>query len=91
MDRIQNHSFNSSSLPFTEPLPSKTWGYKDPQAIIQYSMDRKQNDTYNSSSAVACIRWPGNVFTETLPNTYSGTRIQTHRIMGGIYKVHVKF
>jgi hypothetical protein len=34
-----------------------------------------------------CIHCRGNVFTEPLPSNDGGIHIQTHRLMGGIYKV----
>jgi hypothetical protein len=37
-----------------------------------------------------CIHCRGNVFTEPLPSNDKGINIHTHRLMGGIYEVHLR-
>jgi hypothetical protein len=51
-------------------------------------MDRIENDVQQFFYCM-CIRWRGNVFTESLPSNDKGIHIQTHRLTGGIYNYTV--
>jgi hypothetical protein len=46
-------------------------------------MDRIENDTSSNSSIVACLRFHGNLFTETLPSNRAIAQQLNHRLAMG--------
>jgi hypothetical protein len=94
MDNVQKHNICTnvpSSQTFTSCFPRRclkmTGGYTDPQTLIWYDTDRIDNDAINNPSIVAYNRCGGNVFIQPLRSNDEGIHIQTHILMGGIYKI----
>jgi hypothetical protein len=67
-------------------LPSNDKGKHKPtdSPLIRYGPHRKW---WTQQFFVAYIRCRGNVYTKPLPSNNRGVHMQTHRLMGGVYKV----
>jgi hypothetical protein len=66
----------------------KLWKELIAYFLIQHRQHKKQRIQHFFCCCV-CIYCHGNVFTEPLPSNDMGIRIQTHRLMGGIYEYAV--